>query len=167
MLSCRRSRRWAAELVDELALPARFSTEFLLGRVAARKGRRLEVLPLPVSGGVGRPHGLWVQAAEADYIFVEPRTSALHRRHIVLHEIGHILAHERVARGRGREEFRSLVPDLDPEVVQRLLARAHDGTADAAEREAEEIATALGRRIRDAPPRRVPAVGGVLGFRAS
>lgn len=166
MWSHRRARWRVAELVAELALPARFSMELLMGRVAARRGRPLEVLPLPGPGGIGRPHGLWVEAVEADYIFVEPRTSALHRRHIVLHEIGHVLAHGRPGRHPDQAEFRDLVPDLDPEVVQRLLARTHERLADAAEQEAEELATTLVRRILDTPAQRLPEVGEVLGFPA-
>ncbi|WP_328301817.1 hypothetical protein OG389_31005 [Streptomyces sp. NBC_00435] len=35
--------------------------------------------------------GLWVGTASVDYVFYEAQTTPLHREHIVLHEIGHIL----------------------------------------------------------------------------
>ncbi|MER7406717.1 hypothetical protein ABT373_30670 [Streptomyces sp. NPDC000070] len=37
------------------------------------------------------PSGMWVATAQADYVLYEEQTSPMHQRHIILHEIGHMV----------------------------------------------------------------------------
>lgn len=149
----RQLRSRCRRFLRDLQLPQPFSVEALTERLALQRGRPLHVHPLPGDPIPGGPYGLWLVTAEEDYIFYERRTSPLHREHIVLHEIGHMLMHqfegshcepskdERL----GAERLSRLAPHLDPDVVSRILARDHCSTVE--EREAEMIASLLFERV--------------------
>ncbi len=112
--------------------------DVLCERLGQRRGRpiRLVAYPLPVPG----PFGLWLATAAHDYIVFQSETTRMHQDHIILHEIGHILA------DHGRDDpdvelCRTAMPDLSPEMVRRALARGcHDSEQ---EREAEALATII------------------------
>lgn len=90
----RQLRYQCRRLLRDLQLPQPFSVEALIKRLAVQRGRPLHVRPLPGDPIPGGPYGLWLVTADADCIFYERRTSPLHREHIVLHEIGHMLMHQ-------------------------------------------------------------------------
>ncbi|MGW3207575.1 regulator component [Streptomyces sp. NPDC001135] len=86
--------------------------------------------------------GLWMGTDNADYIFYEARTAPLHREHIILHEIGHVLCdHHRGATRRAEDLTGPLVGDLKANVVNRLMARTSYTTSE--EQEAEMIASLI------------------------
>lgn len=145
----RQLRYRCRRLLRELQLPQPFSVEALTERLALQRGRPLHVRPLPGDPIPGGPYGLWLVTADEDYIFYERRTSPLHREHIVLHEIGHMLMHQfdgsqcepsKDERLRA-DRLSRLAPHLDPDVVSRILARDHCSTVE--EREAEMIASLI------------------------
>ncbi|MGX1759503.1 hypothetical protein ACWIG5_21755 [Streptomyces lydicus] len=77
-----------------------------------------------------------------DHIFSEPGTSRLHREHIVLHEVGHLLFnHRSLASVSGDDILGDLLTDLNPHTVQRLLARTDYTTYQ--EQEAEMFASVI------------------------
>nr|WP_240942467.1 hypothetical protein [Planosporangium thailandense] len=118
-----------------------------IARLAARRGRRIELHPEDyVPGGVC---GIWLKLAEAD-IIVYARTALLHQEHIVLHEVGHMLSDHRGQAGREEDLMRILLPDLDPAMVQSLLKRS--SYTDAEEQEAELLATLILERVADRRP---------------
>jgi hypothetical protein len=91
---------------------------------------------------------MWVSLPDEDIIFVEQRTSPLHQDQIGLHEIGHILCRHD-AESLGADYARQVMPDLDPNMVLRVLGRtSYDAPQ---EREAELVATLIGERIRPKP----------------
>ncbi|MEV0845484.1 hypothetical protein AB0J21_06265 [Streptomyces sp. NPDC049954] len=91
---------------------------------------------LPVPG----PSGLWIASGSADYIFYQRETSKVHQDHIILHEIGHIMA-DHQSQDTGGEVLRHPLPALDAEVVEGALWRSsHDEDR---EREAELVATII------------------------
>ncbi len=84
------------------------------------------------------------------YVFYDAATTALHRDHIVLHEVGHMLSgHSNLLSG---EVAQTLVPDLDPGSVESVLGRSHYSDQD--EQEAEMIASLILRRADRTPARR-------------
>ncbi|MGW1374724.1 hypothetical protein ACWD6P_10700 [Streptomyces sp. NPDC002446] len=60
--------------------------------LSEERGRHIELrpYPLPMPG----PLGLWVETPAADLIVYQQHTTRLHQDHIILHEIGHILAND-------------------------------------------------------------------------
>jgi hypothetical protein len=114
----------------------------------------VQVVDMPAGGTCG----LWLTIAETDVIYVAAGTSADHRRHVELHELAHILAgHEAVPVPHA--DVSALVPDLDPALVKRMLARTSYTTK--AEYEAELLATLIecaGTKWAPEPRRDVPGV---------
>lgn len=148
----RRLRRECETLVDDLVTDLApgepFGVDDLCERVGERRGQRIRQVPMQLP--VGTPHGLWVSTRGVDYVIYEARTAPLHRQHIVLHELGHMLWEHEVTPKIGAASFGALLPDLDPAMVQRILARTR--YSDLEERQAELTASLLGERLSAAPP---------------
>ncbi|WP_258025256.1 hypothetical protein [Streptomyces bambusae] len=68
-----------------------FSLDALCERIAGQRGRPIRLHPLPKEAAESGICGLWVGTASVDYVFYEAQTTPVHREHIVLHELGHIL----------------------------------------------------------------------------
>ncbi|MFG3253276.1 hypothetical protein [Streptomyces sp. NPDC048172] len=98
--------------------------------------------------------GLWVELDSADYVFYEASTSPLHRDHIVLHEISHILLGHTTSNGVDPvANLGALFTGIDPSTVRNVLGRANFSTPQ--EREAEQLATRIaGRSVLKYPPKR-------------
>ncbi|MGP3999573.1 hypothetical protein [Streptomyces sp. 8N706] len=102
-----------------------------------RRGRPIRLVPysLPVPG----PYGAWIAAEAADYILFQKETTKPHQDHIILHEVGHILADHRSDDADDR--FWQEMPALSLQAIRRALRRtSYD---DEREREAELVATII------------------------
>lgn len=152
-LSARRPGRalWrrAREVADAVSLPEPFDAEAFVAGLAAVRGRPIELMP--VSAPEGAPCGLLMSTERADYILYPTNTTALHRRHILLHEVGHLLCGH-TGSGAGADGAaidaaagRQLMPNLSPELVRRVLGRTT--YTEVEEREAELVATLLAQRV--------------------
>lgn len=107
--------------------------EALCRALGEYRGRHIELRPYPL--GVSEPYGVWIETSVADVILYQRETTALHQDHIIVHELGHILADHP---STGPVEWAALVTGLKPSAVRRVLYRCtYD---DAREREAELIA---------------------------
>ncbi|RJK95908.1 hypothetical protein D5H78_09920 [Vallicoccus soli] len=134
-------RRRCERLLDALELPADADLEQLVQRLAEVRGRRLVLQARPMLDG---PCGIWVAMPEADYVFYEEQTNALHREHIVLHELGHVAA-DHAPPGRIPVDVAlALMPSLDPALVRRMLGRTSYSSEE--EREAELFASVFRER---------------------
>lgn len=142
MTSKRELRRRCERIVEQLDLPDPFDIEQLCRRLGAQRGRPIRLLPLRLP--VNSPCGMWVSTAAFDAIFYETDTSPAHQILIIAHEIGHLLCEHAAPPVLDRDASRLLLPDLDPELVQRTLGRTNYSALE--EREAETIATVLLRR---------------------
>ncbi|MGW8763458.1 hypothetical protein ACWGN5_13255 [Streptomyces sp. NPDC055815] len=91
--------------------------------------------------------GLLVSLGDADHIFYESSTNALHQKHIILHELAHLLlGHGSTADDTASLGVERLFPGLDPAMVRRLLARGRTDYSQVQEREAELLATMIHNR---------------------
>ncbi|MFI5932038.1 hypothetical protein [Actinoplanes sp. NPDC051494] len=137
-------RRRCAGLVRRLArtvgIPAPFELAGFLERWRAqRAGRPVELLALDVDELPRGTCGLWLEMPDRDVVGFPAGASRTHRDHIVLHEVGHMLAgHHGVLGGGGTA---ALLPDLDPEMVRSVLGRSV--YSDVQEQEAELIASLI------------------------
>lgn len=136
-------QRCEARLRD-ITVPDPFDVSAFCAQLAERRGRALHVLPLPRGLGPEGPCGLWIATDNEDLIFVESGTSPLHREHIVVHEVAHIICGH--ADGGGAESVARLLVDLDPTMVKAVLARA--GYTSEQEQEAELLASLILARAR-------------------
>lgn len=112
--------------------------DVLCERLGLRRGRPIRLVPysLPVPG----PFGLWLATASTDYIVYQAETTRMHQDHIILHEVGHILA-DHASDDTDDAYWRNAMPDLSPEMIRRALRRtSYDAEH---EREAETVATII------------------------
>ncbi|MFJ9445996.1 ParH-like protein [Kitasatospora sp. NPDC101235] len=148
-----------------MELPDPFDAEALVHRVAEQRGRRIELLPTPWRPGV--PCGLVVTTDEADYIVYSSDTSPLHRQHILLHEVAHLLCghlgplgespFDGASAGEESPGVRALVPSLSPALVHRVLGRTV--YSEPQEQEAELLASMVLNRAVRCPSGVADAVG--------
>jgi hypothetical protein len=123
--------------------------ELLLRRLSDRRGRTIQLVAAMLDPNA--PCGVLISTTTVDIVCYAANTSPLHRRHIILHEIGHLLlghdGHRITVTGDdpapgGAARF---MPNLDPSAIRRLLHRSSYHTPD--EAEAELFATLAGDRI--------------------
>ncbi|UCM87983.1 regulator component [Streptomyces marincola] len=116
--------------------------------------------------------GLWVGTDEADFVFYEARTAPIHREHIILHEIAHMLVvHHRAPMGdsgSGKNgdvggELRGLLDGLQPHLIKRLMQRTSYTTAE--EREAEMLASLMRSGQKPRAAGALGRLGALLGVR--
>ena len=125
-----RKRRDA--LLATLQLTTPFDLRDFIQRLAAHRGRPIELVPDPRPGQVG----LWVERADCDAIYYPQQTSRFHQVLIILHEIAHIVLDHTSC-----DAVESLLPSLSPATIRRVLCRNSRSTHE--EREAELFASLL------------------------
>jgi hypothetical protein len=138
------------DMLRQLDIQPPLDVAELCRRVGTQRGRPINLVahPIPVPG----PFGVWIATETADYILYQQQTSKPHQDHIILHELGHLLA------GHHSDEqddellgdlypdvspnaLRAQYPDLSPDAVRRALRRSSYDTEQ--EREAETVATII------------------------
>lgn len=88
----------------------------------------------------GESFGAWIAEPSVDVVFYEERAAPLHQRHIILHELGHLLCdHD----GLDGTDLATLLSGIDPS-DEGLRGTRY---TDAEEQEAEMIATLILTRI--------------------
>jgi len=133
-------RAHCAAALRDVEIPDPFDLRTFCHSLAARRGRRLQLHAYRARSGAQMPCGVYLSLHDADHIFFDAHTSPLHRDHIVLHEISHMLLghgteallHETVGR---------LMPSIDRRTIETMLARTSYSTEH--EREAELLATLI------------------------
>ncbi|QMU67284.1 hypothetical protein [Streptacidiphilus sp. P02-A3a] len=146
-----------------LDIPVPFTAEKLCESIASGRGRPIHIHAIEHEGSSNKaPCGAWIALDKADHIFVENATSPLHRSHIILHELCHMLLghsclptdeHEAPAVSA---QHRSLAEVLSVEEwagfpinrIVSLLGRTSYTHVD--EQAAEGLAGVIARRIRQA-----------------
>ena len=139
-------RRRCRQLLHSLDIRPPLDVVDLCERVGRQRGKPIRLVEhaLPVPG----PFGAWISTPSAEFILYQKETSGPHQNHIILHELGHILAEHTsdeqdyvLVGGLEPSSVRERYPDLDPGAVRRALRRTSYDTAD--EREAELVATII------------------------
>jgi hypothetical protein len=128
-------------------LPDPFTPKGFAYELARFRGRPVELVPVTARTSCG----LLVSTRTTDYIGYPTDTTALHQRHIMLHEAAHLLCGH-VSR-LDASVSSALLPNLSPALVRRVLART--AYTDPREHEAELLASLLAQRV--ARPEAAPA----------
>jgi len=136
-------RRRCQRRLRDLPVPDPFDLDEFCRRLVEQRGRPLTLHEMPALGP-DSPSGVWVATDRADHVFVDEGARPLHREHIVLHEIGHLVADHESAPVLGPEDTALLMPDLDREMVARVLGRSRYSQEE--ERDAELMATLIAQR---------------------
>lgn len=143
-----RAKRRLTRLTSGIPVPTTADSAALCAAVAERLDRPVQLLPLPLP--TGAPCGIVISTPQRHYVAYDNRTSPLHQRHIVAHELGHLLAGH-AARSVGTTDLaRLLMPTLDADMITSVLGRV-PGYDERAEWEAEVIANLLRRHAGQRP----------------
>jgi hypothetical protein len=136
----RELRKRCRRLLNELGIEPPLDVALLCARVGEKRGKPIRLMPYPLQ--VPGPFGCWIATRAADYIFYQRETTKSHQDHIVLHELGHMLAdHQPVGDAEPGDFLPGFPPDVDKDVIQRALRRtSYD---EAHEWEAETVATII------------------------
>ncbi|GAA1145247.1 MULTISPECIES: hypothetical protein [Streptomyces violaceusniger group] len=134
----RELRRYCKRLLRRLDIQPPLRVEELCQRLGQHRGKPIRLIPwdLPVPG----PFGVWISRPDEDGIFYQRKTSRVHQDHIILHEIGHILADHQDG-GGAEEDALALGPDHPRKLITRRFNRAY--YTEDYEREAELVATII------------------------
>lgn len=135
----RRQKR-ARQLIASLDIPVPFELLEFCRRIERERGRPLRLVPLPDSHPAGFC-GLYIETPTEDVVFYPADAAAVHRDHVIVHELMHLLlGHGAVDTAtRIAVDTSILLPGLDPALVSRVLGRSNYATDD--EREAELTAS--------------------------
>lgn len=143
-----RVRRECQARLRQLDLPEPFDLAELRRSVSTSRGRELHVRGIPGPASRARPCGIWIATEDEDWIFVDQQTSPLHRQHIVLHELAHMLCGHTASELPENDMLRRLFPDLSPAMVKTVLGRSSYQSE--YEREAELLASLILARAQPA-----------------
>jgi hypothetical protein len=157
-----RRRLWrdCARLVAELDIALPFDSAEFVARLARRRGRRIELVPIHARSAT--PCGILLSTDHADYLCYAVNTSPLHREHILLHEAGHLACGHT---GQSATDLipTVLLPHLSGELVRRVLCRS--SFDDDQERQAELFASLILHRAARATPTGTRLVSVLRGTR--
>lgn len=136
--STRTIRRSALQMLRQIQVDAPLDIASLCRRLGDHRGRPIRLVPYNFPSTT--VFGLWVETTDADLIFFEGETVPEHQRHIILHEVGHMVLGHR-SDTDDDSIWREMVPNLPPDVVRKALRRASYEAA--AEHDAEAFASLL------------------------
>lgn len=136
---------WKARLdAVGVDVPVPFDMDQFCMQLAEQRDRDLDLVPAALGGELT---GLWIATGTRDIVYYEQAATPLHQQHIQLHEIGHMLCGH--PHGVSERDL-GLIRHLDLGRLSVLMTRSHH--RDAAEREAESFAQAIGTlALRPAP----------------
>jgi hypothetical protein len=130
-----------------LGLPTRFTVNELAEALARQRGKPIILRAASFPAGV-LTGGLLITDS-VDFI-AYPRTTPLHRDHIIGHELGHIICRHSGMLGSGDDSaLRAVFPNLSPAIVRDMLRR--DRYTDIQEQEAEMMASVIFQQMNRRP----------------
>lgn len=134
----RKLRRYCRHLLRHLDIRPPLDIHELCKRLGEHRGKPIRLIPweLPIPG----PSGVWLSQPDAESIFYQRETTPIHQDHIILHEIGHILADHRNDM-TAADAFLDPGPDFPEMLVTQGLQRT--SYSEEYEHEAELVATMI------------------------
>jgi hypothetical protein len=139
-------QRQCRAVLRDLDIQPPLDVRQLCERIGEQRRKPIKLLPHPIP--VPGPFGVWITTKDADYILFQEKTTPAHQDHIILHELGHMLAGHQ-GDGQDDELLSGIYPELEPDAVRTALRRTAYGTEgrtaydDTREREAELMATMI------------------------
>ncbi|MEN8656330.1 hypothetical protein ABCR94_38605 [Streptomyces sp. 21So2-11] len=134
----RELRRFCRRLLRQLDIQPPLRVDELCRRIGEHRDKPIRLIPWALS--IPGPFGVWMSRPHEEIIFYQEETSRVHQDHIILHEIGHILADHQDDGGAG-EELPALGPDYPGDLITRGFRRT--SYTEDYEREAELVATII------------------------
>lgn len=132
----RRARDRVRRFDHDVGIPRPLDVDVLLDRLELYRGRPIELHETSLAAN--GPCGLWIRERDRDIIVYSADTTAQHQDHIILHEVGHMIAEHGVECGLSVERAIRLVSHVHPMLIQHMLARSVCHSVE--EQEAEMIA---------------------------
>lgn len=135
----RELRRRCEERLRRLTSNFPLQLDRFIADVVAARPRPLSFMAVPL---LGQPYGLWLTDGSIECIWYERDTTPAHQRHIILHELCHLLCdHQPI----DATVIDGPLPHLDRERLQAIMLRS--GYSAAQEREAELLASLIMERL--------------------
>lgn len=135
-MNLRTLRRRCEQLLREIQVPDPFDVRAFADEIGRRRGRSVSLVAK--SSPLG-PCGMWLALPDVDVVFFEVGTTQLHREHIIVHELAHMIAAHEPTEPVDPTVLTTLLPSLDPAVVRQVLARTRYSAVE--EQEAELLAS--------------------------
>ena len=108
-------------VMGDTVLPTPFDAVELIARLAARRGRPIDLIPVAARPDV--PCGLLMVTLHADCILYATDTTVLHQQHILLHEAAHLVCGHDRSPAAAPAGTQALLPHLPQSLVHRVLGR--------------------------------------------
>lgn len=134
----RQLRRRCEDRLRALAPDGQIHLDHFIAAIVAGRPRPLSFAPISL---LGKPYGLWLTDGETECICYERDTTPAHQRHIILHELCHLLCGHQPL---GIAAFNSPFLHLDSDRLQAIMLRS--GYTQEQEREAEILASLISER---------------------
>lgn len=142
-------RNEVARALERMDLPSAVTRDAVVAGVAARRGRPIELVPVPHRVLRGNHFGMWLARVADDVIVYTGDTSDTHATHIVCHELAHMeLRHDQAPVGDTTldpVQLRELTPSVGPSEIVRAFGRSNYSTQQ--EYDAELLATHIMARV--------------------
>lgn len=138
MTTERQLRRRCEDRLRVLAPEGPLRLDRFIADVVASRPRPLSFVPVPL---LGKPYGLWLTDGETECICYERDTTPAHQRHIILHELCHLLCGHQPL---DPAAFTGPFLHLDRDRLRAIMLRS--GYSQEQEREAELLASLISER---------------------
>ncbi|KAA2255218.1 hypothetical protein F0L68_28770 [Solihabitans fulvus] len=134
-----RSEALVRDLDERVGVPNPFDIDVLVDRLESYRGRPIDLHP--TARTAGGTCGMWIRERDRDVIAYAAQTSTPHQDHIILHEIGHMIADHQGECLLTVGDAQLLAPHVKPELIEHMFARSAYSSEE--EQEAEMIASLI------------------------
>lgn len=132
-------RTRCAQMLTTLGIDGPTNVEQLADQLTQQRGRPIRLVAHPQLGD--ELSGTWIALEGADVVFFDDRLAGVHQQHVIAHELAHIAFEHGHYEPLAPDVLATLLPDVDPRTVLRMLQRGSYSTHE--EREAEVFASML------------------------
>lgn len=134
-------------------MPDPWDLSLFVQDLAERRGRTIQILPVPIDVKDKTICGAWVPLPAGDVVFVRQHTSEWHQEQIVLHECAHMICGHAPSPTAVAQFVAQMLPagHWDPDVVAKVLLRSRYDTP--IEQQAERVADLIEDRADRRPAR--------------